>query len=381
MLRDAGPGGRRMTAVAALLLAVSCAQAPAPQAAAPPPSAPQGPGPLPRSTPEEQGIRSADIRAFVDAMDARGDALHGFLLLRHGHVVAEAWRGPGAADAPHLLYSVTKSFTGTAVGMAVAEGKVDVDARVVDLFPDRAPAAPSAQLQAMRVRDLLSLSTGHEEQPPRGDDPDWVAAFLRAPVPREPGTHFVYNSLASHVLSAIVQDATGETLLDYLTPRLFEPLGIARPDWPTGPQGRSTGGAGIALTAEELAKFGQLYLQEGEWGGRRLLPASWVAQASTRHVSTEDLDWGAAFQHGYGWQFWIGRDDAYFAAGHLGQFCIVLPAHDAVIVLTEDTPDGEVTLDLVWEHLVPAFRAAPLPPEPEELAQLRALATVPGTAR
>ncbi|MCA8953714.1 MAG: serine hydrolase [Planctomycetes bacterium] len=328
---------------------------------------------LPRSTPEAEGVPSASIAAFLEAADREVAVMHGFLLLRHGRVVAEAWRAPGAAAEPHVMWSVSKSFTSTAVGLAIAEGKLTVEDRVLRWFPDSGPAEPAENLEAMRVRDLLTMTAGHRVQFDPRQHRDIVAAFLRHPVPFEPGTHFLYNTPASYMLSAIVQQATGETVLDYLTPRLFEPLGIEKPRWDTCALGRSLGGYGLFLTTEDLAKFGQLYLQRGVWNGQRILAEEWVAEATSRRVPTGgegDSQWG----QGYGYQFWRCLDGAYRADGRDGQFCIVLPEQDAVVVLTAETADMGNEIGLVWRHLLPAFRPEPLDPDPTALAKLRAIA-------
>jgi len=159
---------------------------------------------LPRSSPEAQGVSSSDILAFVEEADKNIDSLHSFVFLRHGHVVAEGWWSPYHAEAPHSLYSLSKSFTSTAVGLAIAEGKLSLDDDVLKLFPEDAPAEPSSNLKSMRVSDLLRMSTGHQTEPPRTPDQPWTKTFLAHPVPFKPGTHFLYNTSATYMLSAIV---------------------------------------------------------------------------------------------------------------------------------------------------------------------------------
>ena len=325
---------------------------------------------LPRATPEAQGVSSAGVRAFVEAADRQVDTMHSFMLVRHGQVVAEGWWKPEAAEKPHVLHSLSKSFTSTAVGLAVAEGKLSVDDPVLKFFPEDAPAEPSKNLQAMRVRDLLTMSTGHQTEPKFSAEMPWVKTFLAHPVEHKPGAHFLYNSSGTHVLSAIVRKVTGETVLDYLRPRLFEPLGIEHPEWGASPQGNSFGGWGLKIRTEDIAKFGQLYLQKGQWEGKPLVPASWVEQATARQVSngsdpTKDWD------QGYGFQFWRCRHGAYRGDGAHGQFCIVLPEQDAVIAITANTRDMQAELNLVWDKLLPALQPAALPANPEEQAKLQ----------
>ena len=257
-----------------------------------------------------------------------------------------------------MLYSLSKSFASTAAGLAAAEGQLSLDDTVLSFFPDEAPADPGANLAAMRLRHLLSMSTGHDQDTTGrlrdAEDGDWVRAFLAQPVEHAPGTHFVYNSGATYMVSAIVQKVTGQTVLDYLGPRLFEPLGIQDPTWESSPQGINVGGWGLSITTEDIARFGQLYLQEGVWQGARLLPAAWVAEATSKQVSNgddPDSDWA----QGYGFQFWRCRHGAYRGDGAFGQFCVVLPEQDAVVAITAGTSDLGGVLNLIWDHLLPAM--------------------------
>lgn len=226
------------------------------------------PHPLPRSAPEEQGVSSGAILAFLEAVEQEAIELHSLMLLRHGQVVAEGWWTPYGPEYPHMLFSLSKSFTSTAVGLAVAEGRLTVDDPVLSFFPEDVPPEVNEHLKAMRVRHLLSMSTGQEgalslgllEQLPG----NWVQVFL-AWLPKEaPGTQFLYNSGASYLLSAIVQRVTGETLLHYLQTRLFAPLGIENATWESCPRGINTGGWGLSIKTEDIARFGQLYLQKVE---------------------------------------------------------------------------------------------------------------------
>lgn len=324
---------------------------------------------LPRSSPEAQGASSSAILAFVEAADASIESMNSFMLVRHGHVVAEGWWSPYAAESPHALYSLSKSFTSTAVGIAIAEGKLRVDDTVLSFFPDDAPAEPSANLKAMRVSDLLRMSTGHQTEPPRPSDQPWTKAFLAHPVAFKPGTHFLYNTSATYMLSAIVQKATGLTVLDYLKPRLFEPLGIDGPTWETSPQGITAGGYGLSIRTEDIAKFGQLYLQKGAWEGKQLVPASWVETATARQTSNgsnPESDW----DQGYGYQFWRCRHGAYRGDGAFGQYCVVLPEQDAVVVITSGVRDMQAVLNLVWEKLLPALEPSELAPDVESRTKL-----------
>lgn len=325
---------------------------------------------LPRSAPEAQGVSSAAIQAFIEAADREVDSMHSFMLLRNGHVVAEAWWAPESPDKPHVLWSLSKSFTSTAVGLAVAEGKLSIDDPVIGFFPDSLPPEPSANLKAMRVRDLLTMTTGHQDEVNLREQSDWIRAFLAHPVPHKPGTHFRYNTPATFMQSAIVQQVTGQTVLEYLGPRLFEPLGIAAPRWDNNPQGISIGGYGLYLRTEEIAKFGQLQLQKGTWNGQTLIPESWVELATSKQVSNgsnPESDW----DQGYGFQFWRCRHNAFRGDGKDGQFCVVLPEQNAVVVLTANTGNMQAELNIVWDKLLPAFQPQALPENPAAVAALR----------
>jgi CubicO group peptidase (beta-lactamase class C family) len=330
---------------------------------------------FPRSAPEQQGIPSAAILAFVKAAQKSIQSLHSFMLLRHGVVVAEGWWYPYRPEAPHMLFSLSKSFTSTAVGLAVAEGRLSVDDTVLSFFPEDAPKKVSANgrtnhaLAAMKVRHLLSMSTGHDqdatERTLRRKDRNAIKAFLSLSLEHAPGTHFVYNSAASYMLSAIVQKLTGQTLLDYLTPRLFEPLGIQGATWESYINNEGTavnfGGWGLNVKTEDIARLGQLYLQKGVWNGKRLLSEAWVKQATSKQVSNApnpNPDW----EQGYGYQFWRCQPEGiYRGDGAFGQYCIVMPEQDAVLAITAGVPDMQAVLTLVWDKLLPAMGKDPLP--------------------
>ncbi len=329
---------------------------------------------LPRSTPEAQGISSEAILAFVEAASEEIDTMNSFMLVRHGQVVAEGWWAPYDAATPHVLYSLSKSFTSTAVGLAIAEGHFSLHDRVLDFFPEDAPAEPSDNLKAMRVHDLLRMSAGHDVEVALQSETNWVKAFLAHPVPYIPGTHFKYNTPATFMLSAIVQKTTGQTVFDYLQPRLFAPLGIEGHSWGKNPQGITLGGYGLNVRTEDIAKFGQLYLQNGVWNGQQLVPADWVAAATalqTSNGSNPESDWN----QGYGYQFWRSRHDTYRGDGAFGQYMMAFPEHDAVVAITSGVRDMQQVMDLVFEKLMPAFKSEALAEAPAAKAALTARLT------
>lgn len=327
---------------------------------------------FPRSTPEEEGIDSQGILDFVDAVSAARLELHSLMIVRHGKVVAEGWWSPYDAQRPHLLYSLSKSFTATAVGMAVEEGRLKLDDQLISFLPDEAPANPNEHLAAMTVHHLLSMNTGQITEPvSMFEHPEsWVKGFFEVPVVVPPGSHFLYNTPATYMLAAILAKVTGETLVEYLTPRLFEPLGIANPTWQMSPQGINVGGFGLSVTTEDIARFGQLYLQKGMWQGKQLVPEAWVAQASSIQSVNGYPSTGADWAQGYGYQFWRGQHGVYRGDGAFGQYCIVMQAQDTVIALTAAVPDMQFPLDLVWKHLLSAIEERTLPAAPDAAAKL-----------
>ncbi len=329
---------------------------------------------LTKSLPRGESSKAMD-KAFDKYLKAVADAgqdLHSIMIVQRGKVIKERWLGEGAWNKPHVLNSVSKTFTATAVGFAVAEGKLRLTDKVISFFPDQLPAEISPNLEKLEVRHLLTMSSGHDVDPTpltRGEDSqelDWVRTFLAAPLTHEPGTFFVYNSLGTYMLSAIVQKVTGEKVIDYLYPRLFRPLGIVGATWQESPQGINCGGWGLYLKTEDLAKMGQLFLQKGTWNGKRLLPESWIDEATRSHIASlpagtrreeltikpKDSDW----LQGYGYQMWRCRHDAVRADGANGQYIIILPEQEAVIAMTANIGDMQAEINLVWKYLLPALR-------------------------
>ena len=341
-------------------------------------------GALPRSTPEAVGLDSAALAQTITQLDEKFNRVDAVMILRDGKVVAEAWRAPNGPEIPHALYSLSKSFTSTAVGFAVAEGKLKLDQKVVEFFPDELPENPDPRLKDVTVQNLLTMSCGHSSDPmPKemvGTDyglepilsdakPTWAEQFLARKIEYEPGTRFLYNTTGTYMCSAIVQKVVGEKIVDYLKPRLFDPLHIDAPYWEQSPQGVNKGGTGLFLKTEDIAKFGQLYLQKGKWNGEQLLPEEWVADATSKHVSNgsdPNSDWA----QGYGYQFWRCRNNAYRGDGMYSQFCLVMPDQNIVVAVNSDSNNYQGILNVLFENLIPAAKDAPLPENPEALAKL-----------
>lgn len=318
-----------------------------------------GSGRLRRVSPEALGIDPASIGAFIDAVNQKVGGLHSFILLRRGQVAAEGWWTPYAPEYPHQLYSLSKSFTSTAVGFAVTQGLLTVDSKVTSFFLDDLPTSIGENLRAMEVRHLLSMSTGHNTdatgRTTSAPDGNWVRAFLSLPVENAPGSKFVYNSAATYMLSAIVQKLTGQTVLAYLKPRLLSPLGIEGATWESDPRGINVGGWGLSVKTEDIARFGQLYLQKGKWGDRQLIPESWIAEATSKQVSngtSPTSDWN----QGYGYQFWRSRHGAYRGDGAFGQYCVVMPEQEAVLAITSGVSDMQAVLNAAWDQLLPGMK-------------------------
>ena len=324
-----------------------------------------------KSLPRVQATKKLDkaFDKYLAAVQKAGQDLHSIMILKEGKVVKEKWLSQGDPKKPHILNSVSKTFAATAIGFAVAEGKLKVTDKVISFFPDKLPAQVSENLKKMEIRHLLTMTTGHDVAPGirklTGKD-DWVATFLAAPVEHEPGTFYAYNTLGSYMLSAIVQKVTGQKAIDYLYPRLFRPLGIVGAVWEESPQGINLGGYGLYLKTEDLAKMGQFILQRGMWNGKQLLPASWFDEATSKQTDScpthmrfdnitenpKDSDW----LQGYGYQMWRCRHNGVRADGAAGQYIIVLPELNAVIAMTAQIDDMQAEINLVWKHLLSALK-------------------------
>ena len=244
--------------------------------------------PLPRSTPRAENMTQKGISDYLKSIKENEQDIHSLMIVRNGKVISEQWFGDNAPDKLHSLWSVSKTYTATAIGFAVSENKLKVTDKVISFFPDKLPATISPNLQALEIRHLLTMSTGNDEghvNQARRTENDWVKAFLSVPFDQKPGTEFQYNSMATFMLSAIIQKVTGEKLINYLTPRLFQPLGITDITWDENPQGINIGGWGLSVKTEDMAKLGLLFLQKGKWNGEQLLPESWIEEATSSHIA------------------------------------------------------------------------------------------------
>jgi CubicO group peptidase (beta-lactamase class C family) len=344
---------------------------------------------LPRSTPAASGVSSRAIAALLDRLEAQSVECHSIIVVRHGHVVAEGWWAPYSSGRPHLLYSLTKSFTSVAVGLAIADGLLSLDDRVVDVLPDHVPADISEQGRRVTVHHLLSMTSGHRTDSLADawqlEPDDLVKGFLRVPFPDPEGTRHAYDNATTFLLARMVERVTGRGLPELLDERLFEPMGVDHAEWDRVASGAAFGFHGLHLTTEAIAAFGELLRREGRWGDRQLVPREWVRLATRRHIETPPSEIGAEgadFLCGYGYQFWMSRH-GYFGNGANGQQCVVVPEHDLVVALTAATINEQTTLDAIWECLLPGMDHGQSTQNDEILAgRLRRLSLppVPGAA-
>ncbi len=320
---------------------------------------------LPRATPEELNVSPDMLSNYLAAVKEKKQNIHSIMVLRKGHVVAEHWMQGQGPEIPHVMYSVSKTFTATAIGFAVQEGLLKVTDQVISFFPDDLPSEVSPFLEKLRIQDLLSMTVGQEKDsyPALQAQPEgnWQKIFLSLPIKYEPGSRFLYNTGATYMLSCILQKVTGQKVIDYLYPRLFRPLGITGARWEESPQGINCGGWGLWIKTEDMAKFGQFLLQKGAWNGKQLLNQEWIETATTEKIrqnpnATPDELASSDWLQGYCYQMWRCRHNAFRADGAAGQFIVIIPDKEAVVAITADLSDMQSELNLVWEHILPALK-------------------------
>lgn len=304
--------------------------------------------------------------SYLQAVADHNEDLHSIMVLQHDKVLKEKFF---QGDSAHILNSVSKTFTSTAVGIAISEGLLALDEKIVDIFPELVTESVSDTMKRVTVRNLLTMNSGHGTEPASvRRSNDWVQAFLESHLDYEPGTCYCYNSYGTYVLSAAVQKRSGQKIVDYLDTRLWQPLGIEKPRWQESPAGINTGGWGLYLKTEDLARMGLCILNGGKFGGKQVIPAEWVAemgkyqvpsvnagvnqhQAVERGMDPTENDW----MQGYGYQMWRCRHNAFRADGANGQYIIIIPEKDAVIVTTANIRDMAEELNLIWDNLLPAL--------------------------
>lgn len=329
---------------------------------------------LSRSTPESVGIPSRILTETLEELK-KLTALNSLMVLRHGHVCAEGWWKPYSPEIPHMLFSLSKSFTSSAIGILQGERGLDLQTPLYTFFPEAEKSITDPKMRAVTLRHLLTMSSGHAscamafmEKDPDGD---YVKSFLSSKLTYLPGERFVYNSGGTYMLAAVVRKLTGENVREYLIPRLFDPLGIVPGIWECCPRGTNLGGWGFNLKTEDIAKFGQLLLDGGRWNGKQLIPAEYLQAATAKQIdnSMNDMpDW----KLGYGYQFWQNRY-GFRADGACGQYALVLPEYDMTIAVTAGLANMQNVMTIFWEHLIPGIRKETdtLPEDPEALQALR----------
>jgi len=337
---------------------------------------------------EEAGVSSAALLRFLDKLEESGLEFHALTVIRHGKEALRASFGAYRADEPHVLYSVSKSFTSAAVGFAVEEGLLSYDTRVLDILGDEAPENPDEWLSSVTLHHLLCMGSGLRQCSDRishitgdGQEEDWARAVLACGCDAAPGTCFRYNSHGTYLVSCMVQKVTGMTVRDYLMPRLFEPLGIEKPHWEMSPQGVCCGGWGLYLSCEDLSRFGECLLRGGVWQGKQLLPKAWLELATKAQIDNAHrtpaptIEWA----QGYGYQFWRCTQNRYRADGMYGQLLIIDAERDMVIAVNAHIEDMAAEMALITDELAPAADAAPGTQEEQERLRQR-LAALAGKA-
>lgn len=311
------------------------------------------------TAPETVGITSASVLNLLDTLRMREINIHSLMVVRHGKAAVELWWQPYSPEQPHQLYSFSKSIASAAVGIAIGEGRLSLEDRIAGFFPRRIDADADERIYSVTVEHLLTMTSGAAAQNELAmrRHTDWAEWFLNTPLNSHPGERFVYNSINTYMLAVILRKVTGEGLVDYLMPRLFEPLGIERPVWDTCPMGIECGGWGLYLRTADMAKFCQLCLDGGVWRGRRLLPEGWAELAGSCHVQTvtdSKLNDSHHRTAGYGYQFWRNSDGTSWRAdGMFGQFGIIMPQTDTVIAITAGHASQMEIMDILCDLFLP----------------------------
>lgn len=304
-------------------------------------------------------MKKIDFNSFLTAAKQKALNIEGVVIWQGGEEIAAHYVVP---ERRRNQFSVSKSFTSAAVGFAIAEGLFALEDKVLSYFAADAPANPSDYLQQATVEDLLTMTFGQEKGYLMGDErpeivkqtDDFVQYALAQPLVYQPGQTFVYNNVGPYLAGILIQRLTGQTLVEYLMPRLFVPLGIKEPEWEQDPKGNTFGAGGLQISVGELAKFSQLYLQKGVWEGKQLLPEGWVEESSKTHVQNANFYPEEITDNrlGYGYLLWRSQH-GYRADGKNSQFGLVLEEKNAVIAINADEPNAQTVLDITWEYLYP----------------------------
>lgn len=337
------------------------------------------------SSPESVGIPSDAILNFLQRIDAERICMHGFLLVRHSKIAAEGYWSPWSAERKHRMYSVSKSFVALAVGMMIDEGRLSLEERVAEHFPDKLPDNPHPWVMASTVRDLLRMATAHSSTSYTRDDPDWVWTFFNRTPSHPPGTIFSYDTAATVVLTAIVERTAGMPFLDYMRPGFLDPIGFSPDAWCVRtPEGGSWGGSGVICTLRDMAKVALACMNRGMWGAQRVLPEAYLRAATARQI-----DNAIRGNRGYGYQIWREDDNGFSFRGMGSQYALCFPDREFLFTCIADTqgaPAGSAIPDVMREEIYPHLAGAPLPENPDAHAALTnkierlAVLPIPGEA-
>ena len=326
-------------------------------------------------SPESLGIPSKSIRKFVDLARLHSDELHSLQVLRHGKRCYYSVYAPYEKDMTHIMFSFSKSLTSTAIGFAEQEGLLSLDEKLIDIFPDKAPAEISDNLREADIRSLLTMTCGHAHEIQAHTDPDWIRTFLAHPFVYKPGTSYQYNTFGTNFLAAIIRKRTGLNVTEYLKPRLFDKIGIPAVECLTLADGCEQGGSGMYLDPESMGRFAQFILNKGSWEGEQLLNPGWYERAGSYQVSTISEVYTSSaseWRQGYGFQFWQCTPKNVFRAdGAYGQFAVICPDQDAAIVISSVCSSTNTLLTTIYDTILADMQDEPLPEDPEALAQLR----------
>lgn len=307
--------------------------------------------------PENHRLSSKALVEFFTQIEQQKLEVNSFIVLQHGKATAKYWRPPYRKDSPQLLYSLSKSFTSIAIGIAWDNGFLDLDDKVISFFPEKRPGNMTPNLAKMTIHHLLSMNAGHHDNiyATVAKEQDWVKTYLSLDVEHEPGSHYRYSTHSTYMLSAIIKQVTGQNMIDFLMPRLFEPLGISRPSWETCPLGITAGGMGLSISAEGIAKFGLMLLNKGVYEGKRMVSEQFIklatSEQSDNRAEAERID----SAQGYGYQFHLCRRGCYRGDGAFGQLCFVAPKENIVIAATSSFKNMkplQTLLDLIYEHII-----------------------------
>ena len=294
------------------------------------------------------------LDAFIEKVEAANYGVEAVVVMQHGEILEEYRVIP---DEPHVLHSLSKSFTSVAFGKLIDEGKASLSDKVISYFPEYLPEVICDELAALTVRDLLVMAPGHGAcmmmNQRAAIEGDWVRYYLAQPFDKAPGTKFEYDTGCTYIVGAIIQKITGQTVRDFLMPRLFAVLGIENPLWETCPSGRSVAGAGLWLRTEEIARFGQMLLNKGVYNGTRIVSEAYLKEATSKQIENAVAGAGHDNCAGYGYQFWMNENGTYRGDGAYAQFCIVDEEKDAVIAINSQSNQAQEILDAVWEELRP----------------------------